>query len=319
MTKLPSLAALSAVVFASFSLALAGCAEETASPAADAATEAEGSAEAETETVVSAEEELKGAVSFTTLSVKKSNAKAGLTVIESKSEYLAFFGTKPPASVDFNKHWVLHESLGVKSTGGYATSVKSVKKIASGGKTTLVVETKDVAPGPQCMVTMALTNPQATVRINKQPGVKKSELSRKTTLTDCSQPNFCAAALCMVGTICDEAEDACVPDPNAFCPKVKCAKGFVCSEELRQCVDEDGDPCNPSPCGPDQTCYAQYPKCPVQPDGSVNPDCRPSAVCADPEPPKNECTTDADCKKGTFCQPEFVCIKAPCNAPLVCR
>lgn len=313
MTKLSSLSALSAVVFASLSLSLAGCAEETPAPATEVAETDE------SETVVSAEEELKGAISFTTLSAKKPNAPEGLTVIESKSEYVAFFGTKPPASVDFNKHWVLHESSGVKSTGGYATSVKSVKRVGKGEKASIVVETKDVAPGPMCMVTMALTNPQATVRINKQPGVKLSELVRKTTLTDCSEPNFCAAALCAVGTLCDESTDSCLPDPNAFCPRVRCASGFVCSEELRQCVDNDGDPCNPNPCGAEQTCLAQYPKCPALPDGSVNPDCHPTAVCTDPAPPENECTTDADCAKGLLCQPAFVCIKAPCNSPMICR
>ena len=181
MTKLSSLAALSAVVLASFSFSLAGCAEEQAPASPE--TQADANTETETETTVSAEEELKGAISFTTLSVKKSNAAEGLTVIESKAEYVAFFGSKPPASVDL-----------------------------------------------------------------------------------------------------------------------------------------DGDPCNPNPCGPSQTCYGQYPKCPVQPDGSVNPSCHPTAVCSDPPPPPaDECATDADCKKGLHCQPQFVCVKAPCNSPLVCR
>ena len=284
----------------------------------DSATDA--NAETQTETTVSAEEELKGAISFTALSAKKSNAAEGLTVIESKAEYVAFFGTKPPASVDFNKHWVLHESLGVKSTGGFATSVKSVKRVGKAATTTIVVETKDVAPGPLCLVTMALTNPQATVRVSRQSGVKLSEIARNTTETDCGNPYFCAVMLCAMGTTCDELNDACVKDPNdAFCPRVRCANGSVCSEELRQCVDQDGDPCNPNPCGPNQTCYGQYPKCPVQSDGSVNPDCHPTAVCSDPPPPADACKTDKDCKKGLHCQPEFVCITAPCNAPMVCR
>ena len=60
-----------------------------------------------------------------------------------------------------------------------------------------------------------------------------------------------------------------------------------------------------------------YPSCAPPPDGIPNPSCQPQAMCADK--PKDQCSSDNDCVKGLHCQPEFVCIQAPCNAPLVCR
>lgn len=181
------------------------------------------------------------ALSFVELPVTKSAADPALTVITKKADYIAFFGTQPPASVNFNKHWVLHYSTGVQSTGGYDANILSVERIGSGDGARLVVGTESVAPGPGCMVTMALTNPQMTVRIPKQKKTVSVEQAWNETMTDCSQPNWCASALCGPGTVCDEYVDACVEEP--FCPKVKCANGYVCDEAVDACV---GRPCDPN-------------------------------------------------------------------------
>jgi hypothetical protein len=108
-------------------------------------------------------------VDFTVLEgPRRSAAKAGLTVITSTAEYQKFFGEAPPSSVSFNKHWVLHYSVGIKNTGGYGTEVTRITRTGSGNAKKLVVSTWDTSPGPHCIVTQALTNPQITVRIAKQ-------------------------------------------------------------------------------------------------------------------------------------------------------
>lgn len=174
------------------------------------------------------------------LPVTKSNAEVGLTVITKKADYIAFFGAAPPPDVSFNKHWVLHYSTGVQPTGGYDANILGVERIGSGTSARLVVATESVSPGPGCLVTMALTNPQTTVRIPKQKKSISVEQAWNESMTDCSEPSWCASALCGPGTICDEYTDACVEEP--FCPKVKCANGYVCDESVDACV---GRPCDP--------------------------------------------------------------------------
>jgi hypothetical protein len=52
------------------------------------------------------------------------------------------------------------------------------------------------------------------------------------------------------------------------------------------------------------------------------PSDRPHCVAVDGEVaclPPDECHRDGDCPRATTCQPEFVCVRAPCFAPLVCR
>lgn len=205
-------------------------------------------------------------VPFVELSVKKSPASNGLTVLTKTSDYVAFFGEAPPSSVDFKKHWVLHYSSGVQSSGGYDANIASIERMGSGPNAHLVVGLEDVSPGPMCMVTMALTNPQTTVRIPKQN--KSITVDQKTTetITDCSEPDWCAAALCAPGATCDELQDACVEE--AFCPRVRCANGTSCDEELDACVGWLCDPADASSCPTGMVCDNQivcitYP-CPAE-------------------------------------------------------
>jgi len=174
------------------------------------------------------------------LDVKKSAAPEGLTIITKKADYVAFFGTQPPSNVNFQSHWVLHYSMGVENTGGYDANMLSVERIGSGANARLAIGIEEVSPGPGCMVTQALTNPQVTVRIPKQNKSIGIDQSVTSTVTDCSEPNWCAAALCGPGTTCDELSDACVEEP--FCPKVKCANGYECDESVDACVGRTCDP-----------------------------------------------------------------------------
>src|SRR5262245_28381856 len=91
-------------------------------------------------------QDLTQSVSLIPLGVSKAAAKAGLTGLKSKSAYEEFFGSAPPASVDFQKHWVVHYSMGMRKTGGYGTEITHIEKTGSGTKKTLLVKTEDHAP-----------------------------------------------------------------------------------------------------------------------------------------------------------------------------
>lgn len=176
---------------------------------------------------------------FQTLDVKKSAASPGLTVLKTKAQYKAFFGANPPSSVNFNQSWVLHYSSGVQNTGGYKAEIIGVDRTGAGANKKLTVTTRDTSPGEGCFVTQALTNPQMTVKINKQVSTLPVELSMTSATTDCSVPNWCATALCGPGQMCIEETDTC---KNSFCMVAKCANGYRCDDEAAACVPRECDP-----------------------------------------------------------------------------
>lgn len=180
-------------------------------------------------------------LAFQELDIHKSNAPPGLTIITKKSEFIAHFGFAPPADLSFNSSWLIHYSMGSRNTGGYDANITSVERQGPAGNKQLVVSTEDVEPGPNCFVTMAFTNPQVTVRIPKQKKSIQIAQNGSVEITDCSPvQDFCASALCALGTVCNEYEDACVEQD--FCPLAKCANGYVCDEGQDACV---GRPCDP--------------------------------------------------------------------------
>src|SRR4030095_16012160 len=71
-------------------------------------------------------------VSFEQLDVSKWGSPAGLTVLKSKQAYVDFFGEAPPQSVDFQRHWVVHVSMGIRNTGGYAIEITRIEKTGTG-------------------------------------------------------------------------------------------------------------------------------------------------------------------------------------------
>jgi hypothetical protein len=206
---------------------------------------------------------------FEVLDLRKDNADPALTVIKTKAAFQAFFGFAAPASINFNKSWVLHFSTGVKNTGGYAANIVGVDRNGAGVNRKITVTTEDVSPGPGCIVTQAFTNPQMTVKIKKQSGIPVEQVSTET-ITDCSEPDFCTRALCPEGTVCNEEQDACVTP--SVCQYVKCANGYECSDEAGGCVPRACDPdvadtcpenfacenhivCITAPCPGDFRCY----------------------------------------------------------------
>lgn len=178
-------------------------------------------------------------LSFQKLDVTKSNAPAGLTVLKTKAQYKAFFGSNPPASVNFNQSWVLHYSMGVENTGGYKAEIVGVDRTGTGSNKKLTITTRDTSPGQACVVTQSLTNPQMTVKINKQTSSLPIEQSATFETTDCSVPDWCATALCGPAEKCDEATDTC---KHSFCMLAKCANGFECDDSVSACVPRQCDP-----------------------------------------------------------------------------
>jgi hypothetical protein len=235
----------------------------------------------ETDPVDSASEDLTQKISFEEIDAHKSEAAAGLTVIKSAGAYHDFFGEPPPESVDFQKHWVVHVSTGVKNTGGYAVEVAAIEK--KGGKTkTLVVRAIDHQPGAGCVVTQALTNPQIAVRINKQPSTPKSNLDIAVEEVSCQPSCEEIGGTCRSSTLdvtfpancqsefgeaqadgaCEAFNQACcvscpslTPPPPDFCPdgdteavvgEDGCVHSFECVERTPvtgQCIKNSNDAC----------------------------------------------------------------------------
>jgi hypothetical protein len=195
------------------------------------------------------------AVPFEVVPFTKSDAPAGLTVIKSKAQFKAFFGFSAPSNLSFQTTWVVHHSLGVKGTGGYAAEITGVERTGSGPSKLLTVATRTTSPGPACFVTQALTNPQVSVKIPRQAAQIPVAEVNEAVEKDCSEPNWCAAALCAEGSFCDESIDSCVA--TTFCMVAKCANGYTCSDEEQACVPRPCDPNDAASCPDGFTCHNQ--------------------------------------------------------------
>lgn len=262
-----------------FTAALAGCAAQVDD---DHAQDGE---------VAEADDGVTAAVSlpFKVIDARKSAAPAGLRVIESLHEYKSFFGTSPPAGVDFAKHHVVHYSLGVKPTGGFSVDVTKITRRGTSGHRSLEVDVRAVSPGPKCMVTQALTNPQVTVRIAKQSGVKQSYAKVSAETKICGSGSECTSA-----DQCPGSKIACrlCADGTAACPQTTCNAGVCgiridqCPEEVvcggiagvacpkgYSCVDDATDSCDPADGGADcsgkcqKDCTGPMPSCAAPPAG----------------------------------------------------
>lgn len=89
----------------------------------------------------------------------------GLEILTSADRYVEELGAEPPADIDFDNEWVVFFGLGVRNTGGFGASIDSLEYYAGFGA--LVVRTREVSPGFDCIVTQALTNPYALYRFAK--------------------------------------------------------------------------------------------------------------------------------------------------------
>ena len=91
---------------------------------------------------------------------------AGRVVVRDAQAWARLWGSlqghvvpKPEApKVDFQKHMVIAAMMGTKPTGGYAVRITSVVENEK-----IVVSVREQSPGPDDMVTMALTSPYQAV------------------------------------------------------------------------------------------------------------------------------------------------------------
>jgi hypothetical protein len=88
-------------------------------------------------------------------------AQGGKLIITSGSSWEANMGTPAPAEVDFSKEWVAFYGGGLRNTGGYAADIVGLELTGDGG---LLVSTRSISPGPDCIVTQAPTTPQMLVK-----------------------------------------------------------------------------------------------------------------------------------------------------------
>ena len=175
-------------------------------------------------------------VSFEPLEVTREGAPAGLTVLKNTADYRAFFGDDAPA-IDFQRSWVVHYSMGIKSTGGFTTEITSIEKTGASDNRKLVVHTNDVSPGAGCSVTKALTNPQVAVRINKQPSTPSQKAASEKTTTNCSEVDC--------GDLDDRAVDVCFGDDSEAPDWDSCFEGAFedlgdVRQQAKDCCDDGG-------------------------------------------------------------------------------
>ena len=81
------------------------------------------------------------------------------------ASYTSYFGHAAPASVDFDKEWVVFYSAGVQTSGGYEVAVDHVRLSNSGA--TLKVTTRLTSPGLDCAAITVLTTPTVLVKFDK--------------------------------------------------------------------------------------------------------------------------------------------------------
>jgi hypothetical protein len=242
------LVSLFAIAFSS--LTLVACAVQTGEESTndDLAEDSSGNAEEAVNTTITATEFSDPDADVPTSATHR--------IFTSARSYRLFFGSNPPAGVDFNKSWVAFYGAGMKTSGGYHASIPSVSRSVSGK--TVKITTSLSSPGNDCMVTMAITNPHVFVKFPKQPSALYVTYAAKDVVRSCSVPS-CATVKCSANTHCEVSGTAvgCVPDANP-CAVMKCMQGTTCTPDANgttaQCVR------NPGGCTQDSDCvlYDNY-------------------------------------------------------------
>jgi len=103
-------------------------------------------------------------------------------LITTAAAYRGLLGTEPPENLDFSREWVAFYAAGTLPTGGYSAHISRVSA-ASGGL--LLIETRLVSPGPNCLVTQALTNPYVVVRFPKPEHATRAIFDHEVVVKDC--------------------------------------------------------------------------------------------------------------------------------------
>lgn len=110
------------------------------------------------------------------------NAEKKNYIIKTQAEWMQLLqkiGDELIAPIDFNKDMVIAVFQGQQPTGGYATEIMKILET----ELNLEVRIKEISPGPNCIVTQALTNPYHIVKLQKS--AKEVLINVAKEITDC--------------------------------------------------------------------------------------------------------------------------------------
>lgn len=204
-------------------------------------------------------------------------------LIRSEKSYQKLFGHGSP-DIDWDDEVVLFYSAGQKNTGGYRVQITDLDRHGRH----LHVTTTLVSPGPDCVVTQALTIPSVLARVRGAEHVRKARFEHTEQVDSCEPGTPCgglAGVECPGLGMCDQDDpsDECDPSKGADCPMLcscpviaLCVEGLIFDDSPAVCdcvPDPSQDPCAAVRC-------KEGTHCEPSDDGSVAcvPD-EPSVFC----------------------------------------
>ena len=212
----------------------------------------------------------KSRVEWTTFEDPKGIEHAGTMatarLIRSESGYRRVFGHASPG-IDFDEEVVVFYSAGQKNTGGYSADITAIEK----RNHRLHVTTSLSVPGPDCVVTQALSTPAVLARVHGAGRVRKARFEHTEKVEGCSKPTLCGG---IGGLECpgqgscdkDDPSDSCDPEKGADCPmlcscnvRALCIQGLVFDDSPAVCAcvpDPSADPCAAVRCKAGTHCEA---------------------------------------------------------------
>jgi hypothetical protein len=258
---------------------------------------------------------------WSTFEDPKGTDQAGMTatarLIRSENAYRRLFGHASPG-IDFRRDVVVFYSAGTKNTGGYTASITAVEKRGQ----RLHVSTELVTPGPDCIVTQALTTPSVLARVHGAGNVRRARFSHSERVEYCEAQTQCggfAGLECPGAGDCDrdDLSDDCDPASANDCFMLcscnvigLCVEGLIWDDSPAVCgcvPDPSQDPCAAVRCKEGTHCEADAGSATCVPDepsvfcgGIAGIECPGLGQCEDN--PADSCNPDnggADC--GGYC------------------
>lgn len=114
--------------------------------------------------------------------------RGGRAIVTSADSFEEYFGTPAPDSVDFDKEWVAFYGLGARNSGGFAASIEGISNLPYWGG--MVLDTKDISPGFDCLVTKAITFPYTLVKFDAlEPAPSWFAVDNESEVTKCGPTN----------------------------------------------------------------------------------------------------------------------------------
>lgn len=184
-------------------------------------------------------------------------------LFKTSHSYHAYFGHDAPVDVDFTKEWVVFYSAGVENTGGYDASIDSLRQRGR----VLIVTTALESPGPNCIVTEALTKPYVLAKFDR-PTTRTTRYHTNDTVRDCK--TCVQNVFCIKGSVWSPTACRCVPAAPACATDADCRlfSDYCTGCDCRALGIHDPDPVCP---GPGVRCFAD--PCATHAAACVNGSC----------------------------------------------